>query len=176
MRYVENIKFVDLERMEKELKSENGTCTLLYDDDWFIGMESEWGLQEREMRYLYTGERYRTLAGAKPAIMARIVCMPEFVKNIRLSEECPEDEVTVEIGVHDLFVPQNQGAWSWRLTKKGSSMTQESRFISRGQPAVFTIAQLTQWLFGYAVPEQVGCIPHGKYIEPFHGVFLDEVV
>lgn len=165
-----------LERMEKELKSENGTCSLLYDDDWFIGMESEWGLHEREMRYLYTGERYRTLAGAKPAIMARIVCMPEFVKNIRLSEGCPEDEVVVEIGVHDLFVPQNQGAWSWRLTKEGSVMTQESRFISKGQPAVFTVAELTQWLFGYAVPEQVECIPYGKYIDPFHGVFLDEVV
>ena len=93
-----------LERMEKELKSENGFVNLIYEDDWFIGMESEWGLKERELRYLYTGERYRTLAGTKPAIMARIVCMPEFVKNIRLSEACPEDEVTVEIGIHDLFV------------------------------------------------------------------------
>lgn len=165
-----------LERMDKELKSENGTCSLIYDDDWFIGMESEWGLKEREMRYLYTGERYRTLAGSKPAIMARIVCMPEFVRQIRLSEECPEDEVTVEIGVNDLFVPQNQGAWIWRLTKDGSELAQESRFISKGKMAVFTIAELTQWLFGYAVPEQVKDVPYGEYIEPFHGVFLDEVV
>lgn len=165
-----------LERMDKELKSENGTCSLIYDDDWFIGMESEWGLKEREMRYLYTGERYRTLAGSKPAIMARIVCMPEFVRQIRLSEECPEDEVTVEIGVNDLFVPQNQGAWIWRLTKDGSELAQESRFISKGKMAVFTIAELTQWLFGYAVPEQVKDVPYGEYIEPFHGAFLDEVV
>ena len=49
-----------LERMEKELKSENGFVNLIYEDDWFIGMESEWGLKERELRYLYTGERYRT--------------------------------------------------------------------------------------------------------------------
>ena len=77
-------------RMQKELASENGVCRLIYDDDWFIGMESEWGISEREMRYLYTGERYRSLAGTKPAIMARIICLPEFVKAIRLSEECPE--------------------------------------------------------------------------------------
>lgn len=165
-----------LERMEKELKSENGACRLIYEDDWFIGMESEWGLKEREMRYLYTGERYRALAGTKPAIMARIVCMPEFVKPIRLSEDCPEDEVTVEIGIHDLFVPQNQGAWIWKLTKEGSFVSQESRFIAKGKMTVFTIAELTQWLFGYAVPEQVKKMPCGEYIEPFHGVFLDEVV
>ena len=165
-----------LERMEKELKSEDGTCRLIYDDDWFIGMESEWGLKERELRYLYTGERYRTLAGTKPAIMARIVCLPEFVKNIRLAEGCAEEEITVEIGVHDLFVPQNQGAWLWRLTKEGSELTQESRFISKGRMAVFTIAELTQWLFGYEVPEQVKDVPCGSFIEPFHGVFLDEVV
>jgi len=165
-----------LEQMDKELKSEAGTCRLIYEDDWFIGMESEWGLGEREMRYLYTGERYRSLAGTKPAIMARIVCMPEFVKNIRLAEDCPEDQVSVEIGIHDLFVPQNQGAWLWKLTKEGSSMTQESRFISKGKMEVFTIAELTQWLFGYTVPQQVERMPYGKFIDTFHGVFLDEVV
>ena len=117
-------------------------------------MESEWGLKERELRYLYTGERYRTLAGTKPAIMARIVCMPEFVKNIRLSEACPEDEVTVEIGIHDLFIPQNQGAWIWKLNKSGSEIIQESRFIAKGKMEVFTIAELTQWLFGYALPSR----------------------
>ena len=165
-----------LQRMEKELASENGTCTLLYDDDWFIGMQSEWGLKEREMRYLYTGEHYRSEAGQKPAIMARIVCMPEFVTNIHLSEDCPQDEVTVEIGINDLFVPQNQGAWLWHLTKYGSRMTQESRFIAKGKMEVLTISELTEWLFGYRTPAQVKKIPYGEFIEPFHGVFLDEVV
>lgn len=102
--------------------------------------------------------------------------MPEFVKNIRLSEACPEDEVTVEIGIHDLFIPQNQGAWIWKLNKSGSEIIQESRFIAKGKMEVFTIAELTQWLFGYALPEQVENVPYGQYIEPFHGVFLDEVV
>ena len=165
-----------LQRMEKELASENGTCTLLYDDDWFIGMQSEWGLKEREMRYLYTGEHYRSEAGRKPAIMARIVCMPEFVKTIRLAENCPQDEVTVEIGINDLFVPQNQGAWLGPLTKEGSRMIQESRFIAKGKMEVLTISELTEWLFGYRTPAQVAKIPYGEYIEPFHGVFLDEVV
>lgn len=165
-----------IERMEKELASEDGFCRLIYDDDWFVGMESEWGLKEREMRYLYTGERYRSLAGTKPAIMARIVCMPEFVKNIWLSEDCPDDKLIVEIGVNDLFVPQNQGAWIWKLTKEGSEMMQESRFIAKGKMPVFTIAELTQWLFGYQMPSQVKELSNWEYIETFKNVFLDEVV
>ena len=165
-----------IERMEKELASEDGLCRLIYDDDWFVGMESEWGLKEREMRYLYTSVRYRSLAGTKPAIMARIVCMPEFVKNIRLSEDCPDDKLIVEIGVNDLFVPQNQGAWIWKLTKEGSEMMQESRFIAKGKMPVFTIAELTQWLFGYKMPSQVKELPNWEYIETFKNVFLDEVV
>lgn len=165
-----------LRRMQKELESENGVCRLIYDDDWFVGMESEWGFKEREMRYLYTGDRYRTLVSKKPAIMARIVCLPEFLKYIRLAEDCPEEELMVEIGIHDLFVPQNQGVWLWKLNKEGSELTQESRFIAKGKTTVFTIAELTQWLFGYAVPQQVEELAGGNYIEPFRSVFLDEVV
>ena len=60
--------------------------------------------------------------------------------------------------------------------KSGSEIIQESRFIAKGKMEVFTIAELTQWLFGYALPEQVENVPYGQYIEPFHGVFLDEVV
>ncbi len=41
--------------------------------------------------------------------------------------------MTVEIGINDLFVPQNQGAWLWQLTKEGSRMIQESRFIAKGE-------------------------------------------
>lgn len=165
-----------LARQLLELKSEAGNIELLYDGDWFVGMESEWGLKEREMRFLYTGERLRTELSARPAIMARIVCLPEFMKQIRLREDCPEDEITIEIGVHDLFVPQNQGAWLWTLSKEGSVMTQESRFIAQGKMPVFTIAELTQWLFGYETPKQIGRLYRGEFIEPYRGVFLDEIV
>ncbi|MBQ7795191.1 MAG: GNAT family N-acetyltransferase [Lachnospiraceae bacterium] len=165
-----------IERMDKELASEGGECRLIYDDDWFVGMESEWGLKEREMRYLYTGERYRSEAGTKPAIMARIVCLPEFIKHIRLKEDCPHDKLILEIGVNDLFIPQNQGAWLWRISKTGSELTQESRFISKGKMAVFTIAELTEWLFGYKMPSQVKNLPNWEYIETFQHVFLDEIV
>ena len=108
--------------------------------------------------------------------MARIVCLPEFIRTIRLSEDCPEDSVTIEIGINDLFVPQNQGAWLWELTKTGSTLTQASRFIAKGKMEVLTIAEMTQWLFGYELPPQVERIPYGAYVEPFHGIFLDEVV
>ncbi len=165
-----------LERMEKELASEGGECRLLYDDDWFIGMESEWGLREREVRYLYAPEKYRSEAGRRPEIMARIVCLQEFIRAIRLKEDCPFEKIVLEIGVNDLFIPQNQGAWIWKLTKDGSELLQESRFIAKGKMAVFTIAELTEWLFGYKVPDQVKDLPNWEYIETFQHVFLDEVV
>lgn len=165
-----------IERMDKELASEGGECRLIYDDDWFVGMESEWGLKEREMRYLYTGEKYRGTVGSKPAIMARIVCLPEFMKHIRLSEDCPHEKLILDIGVNDLFIPQNQGGWLWKITKKGSEFIQESRFLSKGKMAVFSIGELTEWLFGYKVPEQVKNLPNWEYIETFKHVFLDEIV
>ena len=87
--------------------------------------------------------------------MARIVCLPEFMKHIRLTEDCPHEKLILEIGVNDLFIPQNQGAWLWKITKSGSEFIQESRFISKGKMAIFTIAELTEWLFGYQQPEQV---------------------
>ena len=165
-----------MERIDKELASEDGEIRLIYDDDWFVGMESEWGLKEREMRYLYTGEKYRSEVGTKPAIMARIVCLPEFMKYIRLKEECPYEKLLLEIGVNDLFIPQNQGAWIWKITKNGSEFIQESRFISKGKMAVFTIAELTEWLFGYKQPEQVVNLPNWEYIDTFQNIFLDEIV
>ena len=45
-----------------------------------------------------------------------------------------------------------------------------------GKMEVLTISELTEWLFGYRTPAQVKKIPYGEFIEPFHGVFLDEVV
>lgn len=165
-----------LERMDKELASEAGECRLIYEDDWFVGMEAEWGIREREMRYLYTGERFRSEAGKTPAIMARIVCLTEFMKYIRLTEDCPYEKLILEIGVNDLYIPQNQGAWIWKITKSGSEFIQESRFISKGKMAVFTIAELTEWLFGYARPEQVKKLPNWEYIDTFHNIFIDEIV
>ena len=48
--------------------------------------------------------------------------------------------------------------------------------IAKGKMEVLTISELTELLFGYRTPAQVAKIPYGEYIEPFRGVFLDEVV
>ncbi len=165
-----------LSRMQEELESEDGTCRLIYNGENFIGMESEWGLEKREMRYLYASENYRTEAGERPAVMARIVSLPEFMGPIRLAGDCPENEITIELGVQDMLIPYNQGTWLWKIDKNGSQLTQESRFMRRGKTPVFTIAELTQWLFGYREPPKLRTLPLAAYIEPFHGVFLDEVV
>lgn len=165
-----------LEQIEKELASEDGSVSLIYHDEEFIGMSSEWGLKEREQRFLYIGEKYRAQVAKKPAIMARILCLPEFVRTVRLSGESSKTELTIELGVSDLFVSANQGVWSWRLNKSGSEMVRESRMIAKGRVPAVPIADLTQWLFGYEVSDAVKQIPHWDEIEPFRGVFLDEVV
>ena len=74
---------------------------------------------------------------------------------------------------------------TYRWMAVGLLITFAAAFVTAATPLlyvvnslylVFTIAELTQWLFGYALPEQVENVPYGQYIEPFHGVFLDEVV
>ena len=165
-----------ISRMQKELESEDGSVDLIYEGDRFIGMESEWGLKEKEQRYLYIEDSLRSEVSRKPAIMARIICLPLFVKNIRLSHDCPVDEVTLDLGIGDLFIPQNHGEWSWKLTKEGSEMTLSSRFISTKKTAYISIAEMTQWLFGYRMPKAAESLPYSSYIEPYNGIFLDEEV
>ena len=42
--------------------------------------------------------------------------------------------------------------------------------------AVFSVGELTEWLFGYKIPDQVKNLPNWEYIETFSRVFLDEIV
>ncbi len=165
-----------LRRMQKELESEDGSVSLIFDGDDFVGMESEWGLKEREMRYLYTDERYRTVVANRPAIMARIVDIPEFVQGIRLREDCEDDEINVRVGIQDILIPDNQGTWDWKITKEGSGISRDSRFVSQGDIPVFTIAEMTQWLFGYKIPKAVSDVSWTGNVDTYHDIFLDEVV
>ncbi len=165
-----------LRRMKKELDSEDGSVSLIFDGDDFVGMESEWGLKERSMRYLYTDEKYRTLVANRPAIMARIINIPEFVKGIRLKSECIDDEIKVKVGIQDILIPDNQGTWDWTITKEGSEISRDNRFVSQGKIPVFTIAEMTQWLFGYKTPREISEVSWTANIDTYHDIFLDEVV
>ena len=179
-----------------ELASEKGEWTLFRGREGrLLGMEGIWGLEKREQRFLYacpglTEEE----KPATPAIMARITCLEEFLQSISLREDAPVERLEVLLTVKDGLIPENDGTFLWTLDREGSAAEavgarQEKgpaepagggQLASHGTRAArrpeyeTEIGVLTQWLFGYKMPEQ---LPEwGRWIRPLQGVFLDEVV
>lgn len=169
-----------LRRLIRELESEDGTFDVLYDEDAMVGIRCEWGLEKREQRLLMVEPPYqREKDEAKPAIMARIICLEQFVKAIRLKEDVPEEELRILLEVEDPLIPQNSGCWYWNVNRETSWLERcgqgSGDAIAERKPDIsITAAELTGWLFGYDVPEAVH--GYGNMIETLKSVFLDEVV
>lgn len=163
-----------LRRLMKELESEEGTFDLLYDGDIMAGIRCEWGLGKREQRLLMTEARYREEAAAKPAIMARIICLEQFVKAARLKGEVQEEEIRILLQVDDPLLAQNHGLWFWNVNRETSWLERCGQGMDRTPDICITVGELTGWLFGYCVPEAAG--RYGNRIETLRDVFLDEVV
>lgn len=178
-----------LQRLLKELASEAGTFDVLYHEGAMAGIRCEWGLEKREQRLLMTEPCYsRETETARPAIMARIICLEEFVKAIRLRESAPVEEFKILLEVEDSLIAENRGLWRWNLNREMSWVERCGKDDGKafGEGAVpddgqavnpdlrITIAELTGWLFGYHVPEAAR--EYADIIEPLKGVFLDEVV
>lgn len=170
-----------VEGLLEEIASENGTIEMLFDGDKLVGLQSFWGLKEPEQRLLYAEDAYTEAAGdAKPAIMARIITLEEFLKVIRLREHAASDELVIQLWLDDPLIEENQGLWFWHLNHEASWVEREPA----GQSAIeggyesaeltLTIAELTAWLFGYRVPEAAE--PWNAMIETLQDVFLDEVI
>lgn len=160
-------------RLMKELTSENGTFDVLYREDAMVGVRCEWGIETREQRLLMVEPQYRKQGGTKPAIMARIICLEQFVKAIRLREDAPGEELCIHLEVEDPLVVQNHGLWHWTLNREMSWV--ERCEESEGVPDLrLSIGELTGWLFGYGVPEMAR--KYEGVIETLERVFLDEVV
>lgn len=162
-----------LRRLLKELASEKGTFDVLYDAGSMIGVHSEWGQAKREQRLLYCEPQYILEETAKPAIMARIVCLKEFLRWIRLTRMAAEQysERMIPIRVTDELLEENNGSFNWHLNRERSwiePLTGEEPELS------LTISEMTQWLFGYCTPESVEC--YNDTIETLQSVFLDEIV
>lgn len=160
-----------------EVRSEDGRTELLYDirDGRRIlaGVQSVWGFHKKTQRELICREEYcRTIGSAKPAIMARIVNLQEFVKIFHLNEDCGTDKIERYLRVSDPLIAENNGCFCWHLSREGSRL--ERCQDTQGAVEV-TIEQLAQWLFGYEKPgidagnlfDQINCL---------QGIFLDEVV
>lgn len=173
-----------LKRLAQEIASEDGTLDVLYDGDEIAALEGWWGRTEREQRLLYGDEPYVAVSGSpqKPGIMARIISPEVFVNVIHLKKDagCGHSCI-LPLRLQDPLIPENDGMWIWHLEKDGSWMERKAwpeTFI-QGQdgylpPLSMAIEEMTAWLFGYGVPEVVES--YEDFIEPLHGVFLDEVV
>lgn len=173
---------VYLDRIGKELQSENGKMELLYDGGRMIGVRGEWGSKKSEQRFLYCENGYQEQVAVKPAIMGRIIKLTNFIKVIRLKKSCRQEEVQILLQVHDHWIAGNNGLWKWYLTKEMSwaepMETSEltAAEVGAGNEAVLELSasQLTSWLFGYEVPAV--CRPYQEIVSTLQNVFLDEIV
>ena len=181
-----------LRRLLKELESEDGTFDVLYDGDAMAGVRCEWGQGRREPRLLMVNPQYmEEMSPAKPAIMARIICMEQFVKAVRLRGGVKAETLRILLKVEDPLIAENDGLWYWNLNREmswleryGQAVGTEGTLMSaaslhadgnKPEPDIqITIGELTGWLFGYCVPEAAG--KYGELVETLDGVFLDEVV
>lgn len=177
-------------RLCKELISEQGRLELLYDGAQMVGMRAVWGLEKQEQRLLYCEPFYvREKEKAKPAIMARIITPEVMVRAVHLFPDLNLESLKISLHLEDPLIEENQGWWIWHLNKETSWMERDQRQEKDGDTEKYkgreenqayfavidlTITELTGWLFGYEIPEQVK--PLERIIEPLQGVFLDEVV
>lgn len=167
-----------LQRLIKELASEQGEMNLLYNDERLVGIECQWGGEKREQRMLLCENAYIEEGDLEePAIMGRIIHLQNFIKIIRLTPQCPKEEVSLKIWVSDLFCKENAGLYLWHLNHEGSYLEKQEgdQALNMHDQAgiALSIEQLTAWLFGYVVPTDENL---ANWIQPLQGVFLDEVV
>jgi len=162
-----------LKRLMKEIASENGSFSVLYDGGLVAGYQGEWGTIRSEQRLLMCEPQYVRLDSEKPVIMARIVCLKQFVRAIRLKKEAVEKqpEVVIPICVADPLIPENNGSFNWHLNEQTSWLEPG---MDETTGTIFTIGELTEWLFGYRYPKAAE--QYLDVVDVLNGVFLDEVV
>lgn len=167
-----------IEMLLKELRSEQGEMNLLYNADRLVGIECLWGAEQRQQRMFLCERAYREeVKPPTPAIMARIIHLQNFIKVIRLKKGCDKEDVCVRLTVEDKLCEGNQGTWLWHLTHGGSVLekTADGQSVDGNTEMGLhiSIQELAAWLFGYKVPESESWM---DWVQPFKGVYLDEVV
>ena len=177
-----------MERMWKELVSEQGKLSLAYDrqasGQRLVGMEAFWGGEDEERRFLYGETDFVEEAQPpKPAIMARIVNLEEFMKGIGLREG-GRKSISIILGIRDEMLEENCGVFQWDICGDGSRI-KRIRGLLEGETEVpiVTIGALTRWLLGGGtVPDRLSAMSAWALDFPWDdiaalgGIFLDEVV
>ena len=172
----------------REVKSELGSLEFLYDRERLVGIQGIWGREKKEQRLLYTEDGYSELLKRKPAIMARIITPETFVPVIGLKSEAQHEQIKICLELEDPLIPQNTGRFIWILDHAGSQLEKLTGQIETMEEALaqtewkndcvlhLRIEELTQWLFGYHVPEAVKQYNGAEQIAVLSRIFLDEVV
>lgn len=78
------------------------------------------GNGEKEQRLLYANADDCKKIKQEPAIMVRIVNLPEFLKYICLKDNVAEQEVLYQLKVRDKLLEKNDGIWIWHVNHKES--------------------------------------------------------
>ena len=117
-------------RFLKELKSGDGQLYFLQDGDKLVGIQAFWGFTKKEQRLLYADDSYIEETQKKPLIMARIICLSEMLQAFSLKQETNQEELCILLRVSDPMIPENNGEFTWTLTKSGSKTRQVSGDIA----------------------------------------------
>ena len=193
--------------LQKELKSEDGDIILIKREDQLIGSFLYAIGEQIEVREPIIDKEYRLelydeianyfsdygkkihVAGIpeegmlkeqelKPMIMARILHLPSFVKEIRA-----EEEITFTLGIEDPILEENQGMYQWIIGPKGGRITVSKE---SGSSLGLPIHALLSLVFGYktievileeeqlSFPEEL--ILKLKKLLPLSKVFINEIV
>ena len=104
--------------------------------------------------------------------MARITNVQEFLKNVCLKQDAPEETLSLVLEIKDPLIRENNGVFQWNLDRTGAVLA-----VSEKKPELsMEIDQLAEWLFGRLAADEIPGIRGLSWIRPFQGVFLDEVV
>lgn len=162
-----------VKRLLKELLSESGALYQIYDRERMIGFQAFWGNTSQVQRLLYCEDSYvQERDEPKPAIMARIVNLSEFVKPICLHQKCLSDDREFYIQIEDNLIPENNGTFRWILTKEGSIIEKADCPSTEAIQETISISRFASWLFGYEPADA----PWKQDIIPLCPIFIDEVV
>lgn len=166
-----------LELLWQEVTCDKGGIELAYAGDEAVGYLAWWGEKKREIRCLYGKDGYVRTVKEAPAIMARIVNLPAFLKMVTAAQP-----MSLPLWVEDTILPENHGAFTWHLTPEGSRLEREEGLKAASAEGLrIPISMLTAWLFGYKPAEEVaaatGCSAEIlRSVRGFQHVLMDEIV
>lgn len=167
-------------RLLKELASEQGQMSALYNGDELAGLRAEWGIDKKEQRLLYTKERYCTAGEPKPSIMARITSVVRFLQAFTLQKDGPVDSLELRLEVSDSLLLDNQGVFLWTV---GRELSEAVRAEGDASAVLqLSVRELAVWLFGYRKPSEIWpeldkeTLASLELVDTAKQVLIDEVV